>query len=123
MNRIVLSVMCAAFACNSAVAATKDNAALGTIFAQDQQARQHVPIDWSVVAPEDRAHRVRVLEMLKAGKLRTSLDYYRAAMVFQHGEQIDDIRLAFSLAQISVTLDPGTGEPAGLPPLRGTASS
>jgi hypothetical protein len=89
-------------------AAPQDNTRLGAIFKEDQQVRQKQPIDWSVVAPQDRAHRAEVLGLLQAGQLKTANDYYHAAMVFQHGETLDDIRLAFSLAQLSATLDPAS---------------
>lgn len=83
-----------------------DNTRLKAIYEADQQARRKLPIDWTVVAEQDRAHRAEVRTLMQAGELRTAADYFHAAMVFQHGEELDDIRLAFSLAQISATLDP-----------------
>lgn len=83
-----------------------DNARLKAIYEADQQARRKAPIDWTVVAEQDRAHRAEVRALMQAGELRTAADYFHAAMVFQHGEELDDIRLAFSLAQISATLGP-----------------
>lgn len=105
MYRIILAA--AMFTSTSAFAGSlPDNSRLSAIFKQDQQVRQESPIDWAVVAVQDKAHRAEVLRLLKAGELRTANDHYHAAMVFQHGEDLDEIRLAFSLAQISVTLDP-----------------
>ena len=83
-----------------------DNGRLKAIYESDQQARRKTPIDWTVVAEQDRAHRAEARTLMQAGALRTAADYFHAAMVFQHGEELDDIRLAFSLAQISATLDP-----------------
>ncbi len=85
---------------------SRDNARLVEIFKADQQARQNSPIDWSVVAVQDRAHRAEVLEMIRAGRLLTANDHFHAAMVFQHGDSIEDYRLAFSLSHIGATLDP-----------------
>ncbi len=107
MDRIVSAVALLLSMCTSAYAGSPlDDPRLSAIFSEDQQARQKSPIDWTVVAAQDRAHRTEVLRLLENGKLRTANDYYHAAMVFQHGEKIDEIRLAFSLAQISATLDP-----------------
>jgi hypothetical protein len=105
--RIILVVTLFAAVCTNVLAESPpDNLRLSAIFKEDQQARQKAPIDWTVVAAQDKAHRTEVLGLLKSSKLRTANDYYRAAMVFQHGEELEDIRLAFSLSQLSATLDP-----------------
>lgn len=91
-----------------ATMSNKDNARLTAIFDEDQAARMKRPIDWDVVAPRDAAHRTEVLGMLRAGKIVTSNDYLHAAMVFQHGETLDDYHLAFSLARIGAALDPSS---------------
>jgi hypothetical protein len=88
------------------VAAAEDNPRLAAIYKEDQKARQKQPIDWSAVSKKDKAHRAEVLDLLKSGKVITANDYYYAAMVYQHGDEVDDIRVAFSLAQISSTIDP-----------------
>lgn len=85
---------------------SRDNARLEAIFKQDQQARSRQPIDWKVVSVQDREHRVEVLDLLKAGKVVTANDHFHAAMVYQHGDSLDDYRLAFALAQVAATLDP-----------------
>ncbi len=45
------------------------------------------------------------MAMLKGNRITTSNDYYKAAMIFQHGNQVEDIKLAFAMAQLAVTLD------------------
>ncbi|WP_456998599.1 hypothetical protein [Lysobacter sp. A421] len=84
----------------------QDNKRLIEIFEEDQSPRNQESIDWKVVAEQDRARRAEVLALIKAGQINTSRDYFNAALVFQHGNSIDDYRLAMSLAQLSSTLDP-----------------
>ncbi len=62
--------------------------------------------DWSRVSLRDEARLARVRELLAAGSVRTARDYFNAALVAQHGKTVDDIRLAFSLATISASIDP-----------------
>ncbi len=84
------------------------NAELARIHEEDQADRRPGPdgIDWSMVAPRDAARRARVREMLAAKEVRTAVDYFHAAMVFQHGEPPDDYALARELALEAVKLDP-----------------
>ena len=74
------------------------------MFRADQAARQG-EIDWEQVTADDAERRQSVLMILEAGGIRTALDYYNAAMIFQHGDSVEDIRLAHSFASISTTLD------------------
>ena len=85
-----------------------DNERLATLFEEDQKARKMAwdEIDWATVNEEDEDRREEVLALLNAGRVKTAKDFYNAAMVFQHGASADDIRLAFSLAWISATMDP-----------------
>ena len=46
----------------------------------------------------DRTRRARTSELLKAGRLRTGVDFSNTALIFQHGESEDDYRMAYSLA-------------------------
>lgn len=84
------------------------NAELAEIRRADQADRQvrADKIDWSLVAARDKARLSRVREIITAGGLRTAEDYYDAALVCQHGETVDDIRLAYALATISAAIDP-----------------
>ncbi len=81
---------------------------LREVKSQDQAARSGLvgAIDWEVVSAQDAARRKQVAEILRKGDVKTSEDYYNAALVYQHGETADDIRLAYSLASIAVALDP-----------------
>lgn len=87
--------------------ATAGNPELAEIYEADQAARARpAEIDWAVLLPEDRKRRERVMELLRAGQVRDATDYHHAAMVFQHGENLDDIRLAHALSTIAISLAP-----------------
>lgn len=81
-----------------------DNPLLKLLFDDDQGERKSGSIDADTVK-RDAKRRGQVLEELGAGRIRTANDHYHAAMVFQHGESADEIRLAFSLAWISAQMD------------------
>ena len=85
-----------------------DHAELKKMYENDQSDRSPGPdgIDWAVVGERDERRRTRTLELLREGAVRTSGDYLHAAFVFQHGESVEDARLALSLAWISATIDP-----------------
>lgn len=83
------------------------NPELAAIYEADQAARARpAEVDWAVLLPEDRKRRHRVMELLQAGEVRDPVDYHHAAMVFQHGETLDDIRLAHALSTIAMSLAP-----------------
>jgi hypothetical protein len=81
-----------------------DSAELQALFDADQADRQIRPPDWSVVGPRDRAREARVHEMLEAGLVVTALDYYNAAMIYQHAPGIEGSEMAHELAMISAAL-------------------
>lgn len=83
-----------------------DNPRLTEMYEADQAARRRQPIDWSQVAPMDRAHQREAMALLRKGEVRTATDYFHAAMIMQHAEAFEDYQLAFSLARISYALDP-----------------
>jgi hypothetical protein len=88
----------------SAGACAQNNADLAAMFAADQAARRGENIDWDIVRAEDAERRDAVMSILNAGGVRTALDYYNAAMIFQHGDSEEDIRLAHSFATLSAAL-------------------
>ncbi len=74
---------------SSALHATAQNAELAALHDADQSARARpAEIDWAVLVPEDRQRRERVHALLRAGEVRAAIDYYHAAMVFQHGQHL-----------------------------------
>src|SRR5215469_19517 len=50
------------------------------------------------VGDRDRARRHRVAELLDAGAAESGEDFFHAAMVFQHGDRLDDSQRARDLA-------------------------
>lgn len=83
---------------------------LQKIFNEDQGDRRAVAtgqkMDWSQIAPRDKARRERVDAILAAGGAKFSADYHHAAMVFQHGETPAEIQRAHELALEAIRLDP-----------------
>jgi hypothetical protein len=100
---LAVSLSTAAFA-----QAIPANSTLAKIKTEDQAARSGAmkDIDWDKVAAEDAARRAQVLDLIKQGAVRTAEDYCNAALIFQHGDTVDEIRLAYSLAITSRALDP-----------------
>jgi len=84
-----------------------DNERLRLLYEADQGARTGGKIDWAIVSREDKERRAEVLAIMSGNGLRTSADYFHAAMVFQHGETADEIRTAYGLAWLASVLDPG----------------
>jgi hypothetical protein len=102
--RTLLSTLLAAILSTTALAGlTPSNPALERLKAEDQAARSGSmkDIDWDKLSVEDAERRIKVLEFLRQGTVRSAEDYCNAAMIFQHGETIDDIRLAYALATTS----------------------
>lgn len=89
-----------------AAEAPADNAELQKIRDADQADRQG-SIDWSKLAPRDAARLQRVRAIIGEGNLRTAADYGNAALVFQHGDTVEDIRTAHALATLAMNMDPG----------------
>lgn len=84
------------------------NSELLQLFEEDQadRALPYNQIDWKVVGPRDQARRQRVDAIIAAGQARHADDYHHAAMVFQHGETVEEIGRARELALLAVKLDP-----------------
>ncbi len=85
------------------------NTALKAICDADQSDRKPpkgTAIDWAQVQPRDRARLVQVYELLNTHQVKTSLDYFHAALVFQHGKSEKEYLLAHQLALSAATLDP-----------------
>jgi len=97
-----------------ASAQVPSNEELKKIITADQSDREAKSIDWSAVDSRDRERATRVGQILKDGEIKTAEDFYNAAMIFQHGNSPDDIKLAFSLAIISAHLAPSHPGPKWL---------
>ena len=85
-----------------------NNSELAEIFAMDQADREpgYDGIDWDVVGARDEKRRSRTVALLRSGLVRTSEDFLHAAYVFQHGDTVEEARLALSLSWIAASIDP-----------------
>lgn len=101
-----LRLIMIAFGLMSVSVFAQDNGELEQMYRSDQAARQVQPIDWQQLNEQDASRRERVLVILKQGDIRSAKDYFHAAMIFQHGNTPDQIRLAHSFATIAASLDP-----------------
>ena len=86
---------------------TTDNVELKKIHDDDQNSRmvEFEEIDWKKLIPQDSMRRVRVLELLDSNQVITGKDYYRSAMIFQHGKDSTDYRMAIKLMKKAIELD------------------
>jgi hypothetical protein len=94
-------------ACQLATASSPVHA-LARIAAADQADRESGPnkIDWSVVGKRDAVRRGQVMQLLNSGEVRTAEDYFDAALIFQHGDTMEDAQLALALATVASRIDP-----------------
>lgn len=83
----------------------KDNAELKAMYKADQSARMKADIDWEILFKKDSLRQVRVYELLDSNKVRTSLDYYNAAMIFQHGLDTIASGMAVKMMRKAIALD------------------
>jgi len=88
-------------------AASSPDHALARVAAADQADRETGPnkIDWSVVGKRDAIRREQVMQLLNAGGIRTAEDYFDAALIFQHGDTMQDAQLALALATVASRMD------------------
>jgi len=84
-------------------AAIPDNQDLTKLYNADQSERKGPDADWNAVYHHDIDRREQLRRMLADGKVDTGLDYYHAAMIFQHGQNPDDFLFAHVLAVTAVS--------------------
>lgn len=103
---VMLIVSSALWLCPSADAAGDPR--LKELYEQDQADRRLPPdkTDWFEVGQRDKERQAKVLDMVRAGRLVTSDDFFHAAMVFQHGSTVEDIELAHALATVASRFEP-----------------
>jgi len=86
----------------SASPALSDSEELRRLHDEDQADRAAEAIDWSAVGPRDHARLKRVKELFETDQLHTANDYYRAAMILQHGEVPEDFLLAHEFCVVAI---------------------
>ncbi len=82
-----------------------DNEELKIMYVNDQSDRRTDNIDWKIVSEKDRTREARVDEMAKEDLLKTSTDYYNAAMIYQHGNDTISSRKAVQMMRKAIELD------------------
>ncbi|WP_312221028.1 hypothetical protein [Brevundimonas sp.] len=78
-------------------AARADNPALNAMFNADQKARQDNHLDL-LESMADAERLAEAKAMLDRGEIRSGVDYFRAAFIFHHSREADDILKAHVLA-------------------------
>lgn len=84
----------------------KNNQKLARLHEEDQSDRSGdiSKKDNDQIRKNDSRHRREVDKMISNNDLQTAKDYYRAAMIFQHGSEVSDFKKAASLAQKAIEL-------------------
>ena len=82
----------------------KDNQELIEMFKSDQADRTN-HIDRDILQKNDSLREARVYELLDSNKVRTSLDFNNAALIFHHGEDSVAYGMAVKLMKKSIELD------------------
>jgi hypothetical protein len=104
----LLSTLCAAADVESTAAtglAVKTNRELAQLYSEDQADRQPKDGKWTysrAVRRRDEARLKRVMEIYRAGELKTGWDYFHAAIILQHGRRKEDYLLSHELCVTAV---------------------
>ena len=88
------------------LAQSKDNEELKKMYEDDQRARQVANINWNILMKEDSARKARVYQLINEEMLTTGNDYYRSAMIFQHGGDTKASEMAVKHMKKAIELDP-----------------
>ncbi|NUM81808.1 hypothetical protein HUU42_13505 [bacterium] len=88
------------------------NLELYNIFMEDQADRQKDirNIDGGALSKRDAERRKQVKKIIDKNGLATAEDYFRAAMIFQHGQDTNDYKLSHTFALNAVRLDSSHSE-------------
>ena len=91
----------------------ENNAELRALVEADQAARRRDMSEisdaerqalWKRIVADDAARRARIAEIVAAGGAKTGEDYFAAALVYKHGDQLDDFAKAREYAAKAVEL-------------------
>jgi hypothetical protein len=82
-----------------------NNAELLEIYTADQADRAGT-VPAATVSANDAKRKARVAEILAADGAKSSEDYFHAAMVYQHGQDVADYEKAHELAVKATTIEP-----------------
>mgnify|MGYP007017143424 CR=1 FL=1 len=88
----------------------KGNNVLRKIFTEDQKARKNIPGGqqpasvWNKISAADEKRRKQVASIMSTGANFTTKDYYYAAMIFQHGDYMEEYKTAKRYAKQSMDM-------------------
>jgi tetratricopeptide (TPR) repeat protein len=87
------------------------NQELKQLCEEDQKDRQGdmSEADWQAVGERDSVRRERTMELYKEGKIRSSTDFFNAALILQHGNDSKAYKKAHEFAMKAAELDPSNG--------------
>lgn len=83
----------------------RDNQELIEIYNSDQTDRRSANFGWEELNKRDLNRRKRVQELLDSNKVKSSIDYQNAAMIFQHGRGPKSYEMAVKLMEKSIEID------------------
>lgn len=105
MKSIIASIAIVMLSYLSLLAQTSDNPEIQRMYDEDQSARKVANINWTELNKADALRRKRVDELLDSSKVRTGQDFYRSAMIFQHGIDTLASAKAIQLMRQALVLD------------------
>jgi len=100
-HAFLILLCCTYFSCIFA----QDNPELKKMYEEDQNSRKVEKIDWKVLLIQDSTRRVEVSEMIRQNKVLTSMDYFRTAMIYQHGNDSTSYKLAWEYSKKAAAMD------------------
>lgn len=90
------------------------NKELHRLFVADQQERENHPVfgtaAYLALRSRDQARRQQVQRLIEHDQVHTAQDYYHAALIFQHGDTVEEIWAAHQWAMKSVALGHEAGK-------------
>jgi hypothetical protein len=81
---------------------------LKILYNSDLHDRKNANLKWSRIVENDNVRLIKVKELLKDSSLFSALDYTRAALIFQHGKNSANYKLAIDMMSKAIKLDPNT---------------
>ncbi len=106
IKSILIALILISFNLKAQKPSQSDNQELVEMYKKDQAERTSGPIDWKVLSKNDSIRRSEVNKMIANGEVKTSGDYYNAAMIFQHGNDTIASGKAVKYMKKAVELDP-----------------
>ena len=113
IQNILLALLISLYSCKNNTTNTiekeipndDNNKELYDLYNNDQNERRANDIDWYKLYLNDSLRRIKVKKLLVSGKIKTGKDYSRAAMIFQHGIDSTDYKLAVNFMEIAIQKD------------------